>query len=266
MIKKVDLINYLESFYPFEKAELWDKVGFSFLSKNLKQIKKILICLDFDFEAFEKVMKNDIDLIITHHPFYFEDTLEEEFLKNPYKSKIESVFKKLNNKSIYTLHTNFDNHFEGTSYLIAEQLGYTNFLKTNNNQAVITKVNENFKDIVDKIKSSFNFTYVISNLKETDEIVKTKKTWKIAIFAGAGDINLINQFKDNYDFDLLITSDLKWNTLISLASNQKEINYLIVPHKIEEVFIAKIETLLKEKFSNKLEIFTYYSKVDNFSY
>lgn len=267
MEKKDKIISFIEKKYPLIDSEKWDKVGFSINSKKIQNISKVLICLDFSFPAFEKAIKKDIDLIITHHPFYFEELKEDDFKNHPYKKVIDKKFNEINpSKLIYSLHTNFDNNIKGTSFLIAKKLGYEkNIISLKTNQAVIVTTNDSIKNIIKKIKETFKFESIISNINSNIFEMQKIKEWKIAIFAGSGDISLINELKKDNNFNLLITSDLKWSSLVSLEV-LNNLQYLIVPHKIEEVFIAEIEILLKKEFKNKIQIFSYYSDIKNFSF
>lgn len=61
--------NFLNEIFPLEKAELWDKSGFSFYFNNI--VSKIIICIDLTPDILTRALQQKVNLIITHHPFYF---------------------------------------------------------------------------------------------------------------------------------------------------------------------------------------------------
>ena len=69
-INQNDIIEFLEEKFPLNKAQKWDFPGYSLKLPN-KVIKKLLVCLDVNYNVVEKAIKEKIDLIISYHPFKF---------------------------------------------------------------------------------------------------------------------------------------------------------------------------------------------------
>lgn len=65
-----ELVSKIEEKFPRELAESWDNVGLLIDRKN-KEIKKVLLCLDVTFEAINKAINENVDMIISHHPLIF---------------------------------------------------------------------------------------------------------------------------------------------------------------------------------------------------
>jgi len=69
-MKTRDIINILEKKFPKINAEEWDNVGL-LIGDNTKDVNKVLFCLDVTEKVIEKSIKNNVDLIISHHPVIF---------------------------------------------------------------------------------------------------------------------------------------------------------------------------------------------------
>ena len=66
-----DVINQLEKVAPVNLAEEWDNVGLLIGDKK-NEVSGILISLDCDESSVEFAIKNNLNLIITHHPVIFK--------------------------------------------------------------------------------------------------------------------------------------------------------------------------------------------------
>ncbi|MGL4343343.1 MAG: Nif3-like dinuclear metal center hexameric protein [Metamycoplasmataceae bacterium] len=237
-----DLISLIEKKFPLTSAEQWDFSGFSYKSKRPKNDVKILLCLDVTEEIVLTAIKEDYSIIISHHPFIFASNEEEYFKKFPHQKHLFDLIQE-NNISLYAIHTNFDNHPKGTAMNILKRIGIgEEKIKEQINSAAIFIFDGKIKKISQMIKKSFSFSYLETNCP------KNKKISQIAIFPGSGDLNEIIHLASEKEIDLFITSDLKWNEKIEL--DNKDINYLIVSHKIEEVFIDAMKQFF---FENKIK-------------
>ncbi|MGL5520038.1 MAG: Nif3-like dinuclear metal center hexameric protein [Metamycoplasmataceae bacterium] len=247
-MKKFDEIVFLlENLYPLKNANDWDFSGIQYESKiSNNKDEKILIALDFSLEVLEYSIKNNCQIIITHHPFIFAPTKEEFFEKYPtteilYNSLVE------NNISLLSIHTNFDNDEKATGYYISEKLGWKEniYKKDGANYIICLPKDEKITKVASNIKKNFHFKTLDTNC--------SKNQWvkKILISPGAGDIKEIIRIYKKEKLDLVVTSDLKWNEKILLNNNN--IFYLEVPHSIEEVFVDAIhKKLKKENITNSI--------------
>jgi dinuclear metal center YbgI/SA1388 family protein len=123
-----EIIKYLERWAPKEIA--WDKdnVGLQVGDPEIK-IKNILLSLDLKEEVIESAIKENCNLIITHHPLLFYPLKNLDFSKNKTARMIEKLVK--NNITLYSAHTNLDFTKHGVSYQLAKRLLLKNlrFLK-----------------------------------------------------------------------------------------------------------------------------------------
>ena len=61
-INQNDIIEFLEEKFPLNKAQKWDFPGYSLKLPN-KIIKKVLVCLDVNYNVMERAIKEKIDLM-----------------------------------------------------------------------------------------------------------------------------------------------------------------------------------------------------------
>ena len=260
MIKVNNIIKEMELLAPTYLKEDFDNVGLMVGDKN-KEVKKVLLALDCTLKVIEEAKKENVELIITHHPLIFKrpssittDTLQGK--------KIIELIK--NDISLYSSHTNLDSVENGLNDTIVSILGFDNFKILEKNKrddkaglGRIVSLNESIQleDLISKIKKSLN----INNLR----VVKGKdKVNKIAIINGSG-----------HDFigkavalgaDCIITGD----TTYHFASDYKEmeISILDVGHfASEQITFFNVMENLKEKFKD-VEFITSTVEEDPFSF
>ena len=66
-----ELLERLEAIAPASLAEAWDNVGLM-LGDPAQEIDSILVALDPSLAAIEAAAAKRINLILTHHPLFFE--------------------------------------------------------------------------------------------------------------------------------------------------------------------------------------------------
>ena len=117
-MKLRDIAGELYSIYNPKIAENWDNVGLLLGDENY-EIKKILVCLDITKETVEKAVKENVNLIISHHPFIFSD------LKRITSETVlgRKILKLIENKiAVYSIHTNADFAINGLNDFIMDKL------------------------------------------------------------------------------------------------------------------------------------------------
>ena len=260
MIKVNNIINEMELLAPTYLKEDFDNVGLMVGDKN-KEVKKVLLALDCTLNVIEEAKKENVELIITHHPLIFKrpssittDTLQGK--------KIIELIK--NDISLYSSHTNLDSVENGLNDTIVSILGFDNskILEKNKRDdkaglGRIVSLNESIQleDLISKIKKSLN----INNLR----VVKGKdKVNKIAIINGSGQ-DFIGKAVA-LGADCIITGD----TTYHFASDYKEmeISILDVGHfASEQITFFNVMENLKEKFKD-VEFITSTVEEDPFSF
>lgn len=260
MIKVNNIIKEMELLAPTYLKEDFDNVGLMVGDKN-KEVKKVLLALDCTLKVIEEAKKENVELIITHHPLIFKrpssittDTLQGK--------KIIELIK--NDISLYSSHTNLDSVENGLNDTIISILGFDNFKILEKNKrddkaglGRIVSLNESIQleDLISKIKKSLN----INNLR----VVKGKdKVNKIAIINGSGQ-DFIGKAVA-LGADCIITGD----TTYHFASDYKEmeISILDVGHfASEQITFFNVMENLKEKFKD-VEFITSTVEEDPFSF
>lgn len=117
-----EVIQVFEKFAPKSLAMEGDKIGLQ-IGTLQKPIKKVMITLDVLEEVVDEAVKEQVDLIIAHHPVIY----------NPLKTVVtDSAAGRIVAKcikhdiAVYAAHTNLDVASGGVNDLLAEALGLEN--------------------------------------------------------------------------------------------------------------------------------------------
>lgn len=103
-MKAKDVVAIMNSWAHPYLIDNWDNTGFQIGDLN-KEVKKILVALDLNLDVVEIAKKEDIDMIITHHPFIFKPLSTIDF--DSYKGKI--IYEIINNNIVvFNAHSNLD--------------------------------------------------------------------------------------------------------------------------------------------------------------
>ena len=198
------IIDKLEKFAPLDLQEDWDNSGWQINLGN-DITKKILLTTSVTNNIINFAVKENFDLIISHHPMIFSP------IKKIADEKIVMAIQ--NNIQIYSMHTNFDKTQNGTSELIAAEYKVGGFHKIND-FVVVSSFEKSIpiSEILEKTKKIFN----IKNVK-TINYNEKRKVQSIAFCAGSGG-EFINEIIKN-EIDLYITSDLKYHQIQDLPEN-----------------------------------------------
>ena len=106
----------VENLSPLSFAEEWDNIGL-LAGRRDKEVKSIYIALDATDEVIEDAIRQEADMLLTHHPLIFTklnriDT--DHFIGR-------RLFKLIQNDiSYYAMHTNFD--VMGMADAVADEL------------------------------------------------------------------------------------------------------------------------------------------------
>ena len=65
-----EIIKLMENIAPSQYKEDWDNVGL-LVGRDDKVVKRILVALDPTEHVIRQAVKNEIDMLITHHPLIF---------------------------------------------------------------------------------------------------------------------------------------------------------------------------------------------------
>ncbi|PLX31400.1 MAG: Nif3-like dinuclear metal center hexameric protein [Clostridiales bacterium] len=118
-MKRERLLNIMMDKYPNEYAEDWDNTGFM-IDCGKTKYERILTALELTPEVMREAIETRSELVITHHPLIFkpiknfdaslaEDRLVMDCIKNDI--------------SVFSIHTNCDNHEGGTNDYLSDLIG-----------------------------------------------------------------------------------------------------------------------------------------------
>ena len=120
MVTKVnDICEVMEKLAPQKLAEEWDNVGLMLGSTDWPAAK-VMLALDLTEEVASQAYAQKVDMIITHHPFFFSPL--KKLVYNEGKNSL--VYELIRNKiAVYSAHTNLDSAKGGVNDVLADILG-----------------------------------------------------------------------------------------------------------------------------------------------
>lgn len=117
-MKAINIINIIKKWAPPYLIDSWDSTGFQ-IGDSSKEVEKILVSLDLDREVLEKAKKENIDMIITHHPLLFKSI--DKITTEDYKGRlILDLIKE--DIVVYNAHSNLDLAIGGVNDTLASLL------------------------------------------------------------------------------------------------------------------------------------------------
>lgn len=246
-MKLRELIKLIETKYPLYLKEKWDNIGLMIGDVD-KDISKVLVTLDASNNAINEAIENGCDLIISHHPFIFNE-MKNVTTKNPLGKKTIKCIK--NDIAVYSMHTNLDIADDGLNDHLARKLELTNVEKLDQDKFEdpfmrIGFLNEEMtlKDLTGYVKDKLQLDNVI--LVSNDD---NKKVQKIAICSGAGKSFMKDVLK--VKADCFITGDMNYHG--ALDALDEDINIIDAGHYGTERIVT---SLLYEFLSqiNEIEV------------
>ena len=114
-----DISRILEAQYPLYLAEKWDNVGLQ-IGSCQNPVHKIMVSLDLDREILSQAIDQQVDMIVTHHPLFFNAIKKIDY-EQAQGDLIARIIK--NNINVYAAHTNLDAASRGLNQYLAEKLG-----------------------------------------------------------------------------------------------------------------------------------------------
>jgi len=237
-LKINEITDLLEQWYPLELAEDWDNSGLQVKPRNL-EVTGIVVGLTLTDDIIEMAIKKKFNLIICHHPMFFNDLNTKDLLN----IKSKNLSKLLTSKGIgfYAMHTNLDkNHMVN---VLAKILELTDLRVLDNKTSMGTignfKKYYTYGDLLIKISSIFKL-----NCMKYSDVDLNKKIKKIALCPGSGreflDIAINNS-------DLYLTGDLNYHSFEKAVY----FNYPLIDichYNSEIIGIESLSEKLKESF------------------
>lgn len=197
------ITDLLEEMYPLELAEEWDTNGLQVRPKN-EEISGIIIGLTLTKEIIEKAVLAGYNLIICHHPIFFDDDVKNDLLN----SKSNDLISKLIIKGIgfYALHTNYDK--KQMAFSLANYMGLENIKVLDNNTSLGVVGNlakkKSYHDMIKDISELLRIEAPRYSDVDLDKIIE-----KVALCPGSGR-EFIDIAADRAD--IYLTGDLNYHS------------------------------------------------------
>ncbi|KNG79258.1 Nif3-like dinuclear metal center hexameric protein [Mycoplasma sp. HU2014] len=248
----VNITKYLDKKFNPKKASDWDNVGFQIFNKKPLDanfnVNKVLICLDLTNDCLEYAIKNNVNLIISRHPFIFAELKQEK--QNPIKKEMIKKLTK-HNIVVFSIHTNYDaSSNQNLTEIINKEIEIKKYKKygyENESNIFYFKKEIKIEDLIKSVSKIFNSESIRFN-SNTDLNSKTNQMY---ITTGSGASTMIyNSLKKC----VFITGEVKWNEWI--YANDNNVCLVELGHYMENYFVDDIKNKLANKF-NDLEILTY---------
>ncbi|MBE6751440.1 MAG: Nif3-like dinuclear metal center hexameric protein [Ruminococcaceae bacterium] len=227
-----DIYSFLDSLAPFSTSAPWDNTGLLVGNEN-SEVKRVMLSLDVTGDVIDEAKKNNVDLVITHHPLIFEGVKSVTSDTLLYKAVSSGI-------SFISSHTCLDIAKDGVNDCLANAVGLKN----------ITSIEEEpflkFGEIEEKTEEEF-----VSLLKEKlscNVLYNStgKKIKKVAFCSGSGgDLWGLSKEKGA---DALLTGEAKYHEFLDAAFN----NITIFACGHFETEIVVIDTL-KEKLEKEFK-------------
>lgn len=245
------IINLLNNEIKLKEHESWDNSGLQIGSME-SNINKIMLTLDLSLEAAEHALKENVDLIISHHPFFFSSIKKID--TDTYDGKIIKMLI-ANNINLYSMHTNYDMAEKGVTYDLARKLNigdYQVLHPINIDKSGYGGIGEvdpvNIRDYAHFVKEALEIEHVKLYCHNEDIIVK-----KVAFCGGSGSDFIEDAI--NLKADLYITGDIKYHQAQTAIKN----NLCIIDPGHYNTEVGSMETLIEVLEKSGLDII-YYEK------
>ncbi|HIS88553.1 TPA: Nif3-like dinuclear metal center hexameric protein [Candidatus Avigastranaerophilus faecigallinarum] len=228
MEKVSKIIKRIEEFAPLNTMQKWDNSGWQ-INLGIEDTNRILLALDVTPSTVDEAINKKCDLIISHHPIFFNSikTIESPFI-------IKAI---QNNIQVYSAHTNLDIAQGGVSEYLAEKCGFTD-LDTAFEFIKYKQFDEekNFSKLISTLKTIFS-------LPSVRVVNSQRKTYKSIAFCSGSGAEYIQEL-EKIGIDVFITGDLKHHQ----ALNATNMTIVDLGHFHSERFVVEIfENILKNE-------------------
>ncbi len=255
-MKCQEIIKILETLSPIEYACDWDNVGL-LVGRKDKEVKKIVIALDASEEVISTAVKEQADLLITHHPMIFSSIKKvngEHFTTAKVLTLAEYGI------CYYAMHTNFDTVGGMAELAASEQylnLSDTSPIETDRcSDAGMGRYGRlpkpmTAEQVAEYVKKRFDLPYVLL-YQRSDE--KENVYDHIAVMPGSGKSEIARVKEKGYS--LYLTGDIGHHD--GLDAMDMGLSVIDATHYgLEHIFIPYLYDYLKTMLKDeKLDIVT----------
>ncbi len=227
-----DIYSFFDSIAPFSTSATWDNTGL-LVGNEKSEVKKVMLSLDVTGDVIDEAIKNNVDLVITHHPLIFEGVKSVTSDTLLYKAVSSGI-------SFISSHTCLDIAKDGVNDCLANAVGLKNI--TSIEEEPFLKIGETVEkteaEFVSLLKEKLNCNVLYNS---TGNNIK-----KVAFCSGSGG-DLFALAKE-MGADALLTGEAKYHEFLDASFN----NITIFACGHFETEIVVIDTL-KEKLEKEFK-------------
>lgn len=243
-----EVVAHLDSLFHPEYQEDYDNSGF-LLGNSATIYTGALVALDLTPAVITEAVNNQLNLIVTHHPFIFSGLKRITDDSDAGRMAMTLI---LNGISVYAAHTNLDNLPWGVNGILAQKIGLQNCkILREFKSAHDDSIGSGLVGELPRVVKVDTFLQKVKRLTRQPSIrtsphIATQRIQRVALCGGAGSF-LIHDAIDA-GADIFITADLKYHDF-----QRAEGRLILVDagHYETEQFAKEIiYRAISEKFSN----------------
>ncbi|MBQ9499489.1 MAG: Nif3-like dinuclear metal center hexameric protein, partial [Bacteroidaceae bacterium] len=118
-MKIKEIVDALERFAPLPLQDGFDNAGMQ-VGLTDADCAGALLCLDVTEEVLDEAIKEDCNLVVSHHPLIFKG-IKSLTASNYVERCVMKAIK--HDITIFSAHTNLDNAVNGVNFKMAEKIG-----------------------------------------------------------------------------------------------------------------------------------------------
>ncbi len=234
-MKVNDIFLFLNRLFPTDTARSFDNVGL-LIGDIEADVKRVLIALDCTLETVENAVRNECELIITHHPVIFSP------LKNILANSVAFEVVK-NNLSVISMHTNLDVGDNGINDVLCETLSLANITPFTAPDGYVLKYGTvpptKAESFANNLKNALG-----GRIKFVDG---GKSIQKVLVCSGSGGDYITEAI--NSGFDALVAADIKHHQFLEAKDNG--VSLFDAGHfETEDIVVEHLKQLLSTEFKD----------------
>ena len=254
MIQCKDIMACLDQLAPQAYACDWDNPGL-LAGRQEKEVRRILVALDVTTEVAEQAVREQADMIVTHHPLIFralKQINDQNFISRRIVKLLQADI------SYYAMHTNFDAAPGCMADLAAERVGLTDARPLEVTGEVdgvpigigkigMLKEPVTVKELAEHVKKAFDLPFVM--VYGADQV--TEPIMRAAVSPGSGGSMLEHGIAGKAQ--VLITGDIGHHEGQDAAENHMAV--IDAGHYgLEHIFIPFVKEYLEQIFGEKITV------------
>ncbi|MBN1892046.1 MAG: Nif3-like dinuclear metal center hexameric protein [Clostridiales bacterium] len=234
-----EIIELVDKLAPRERAEEWDHVGLMIGNRN-KFLKGIVLSLDVTSQAIDACLSDGSNLLITHHPLFFDPCFSIDET-TPEGKRIYRLIQ--NNIAVFSAHTNLDRADYGVNQALSDFLGFRTVGSISEwGFELLCELNEpgTLFEFSEKIRKKLRACASVLN---TDQ---DRSVHALCLCAGAFDEDIIPEILKQ-GVDTIVTGEMKHHVMVILK--EAGINVIVAGHEsTERVILPYLKNSIEQAF------------------